>query len=209
MKRWARHTRFLIAFGLGLAVAGVTYAMDFDLILMSLLSVNGFFISYLGLMLAITLTMTADDLRKHSELEDEGIPLIAVLALGTVTMAMASVVLVVSRQSGSTFENILALAAVPLGWATVHMLAAFHYAHMFYSPDPDAGMDFPGDKAADPGAWDFLYFSYTIGMTAQVSDVQITTSPVRRVVLIHSIGSFFYNTVVLALAVNAALQLGG
>ncbi len=208
MKRWARHTRFLIAFGLGLAVTGVTFALDFDLILQALLSVNGFFITYLVLMLAVTQTMTADDLRKHSELEDEGITLIVVLALGTVTIAMASVVLVLSQKSGSTLQNILALAAVPLGWATMHMLAAYHYAHMYYTPDPDAGLKFPGDTDGDPGAWDFLYFAYTIGMTAQVADVQVTTSPLRRVVLTHSIGSFFYNTVVLALAVNAALQLG-
>ena len=55
--------------------------------------------------------------------------------------------------------------------------------------------------------WDFLYFSFTIGMTAQVSDVVVTAGGLRRVVLLHSIGAFFYNTVILALAVNAGLAL--
>jgi uncharacterized membrane protein len=64
-------------------------------------------------------------------------------------------------------------------------------------------MVFPGKGA--PDTWDFLYASFTIGMTAQVSDVVIETRPMRQAVLVHGVASFFYNTCILALAVNAAV----
>ena len=98
---------------------------------------------------------------------------------------------------------IVALAAVPLGWAVVQTLAAFRYAHLHYAAPGRPQLTFPGTKA--PAPWDVLYFAFTIGMTAQVSDVTTTSAAMRRVVLFHAVGSFFYNTVILALAVNAAV----
>ncbi|HEY3147090.1 MAG TPA: DUF1345 domain-containing protein, partial [Dongiaceae bacterium] len=72
--------------------------------------------------------------------------------------------------------------------------------------DRDAGgLNFPGK--GDPDAWDFLYFSFVIGMTAQVSDVAVERADLRRLVLFHGVASFFYNTVLLALAVNVAVTL--
>ena len=207
MKNWARHTRFLIAAALGVVMLIGTAVLRLDGAMQSLLSVNSFFVAYLILMLWMTITTTPLDLRRHSELDDEGIALIMVLALGAVTIALASVVLVLSNRSDSMAENILALAAVPLGWSMLHILAGYRYAHLYYAPDPDGGLEFPGPKGTDPNTWDFLYLSFTIGMTAQVSDVVVTTSTMRRAVLLHSMGSFFYNTVILALAVNAGLAM--
>ena len=69
------------------------------------------------------------------------------------------------------------------------------------------GLLFPATQSPEP--WDFLYFSFGIGMTAQVSDVQVTTMALRRLVTLHAVGSYFYNAVILALAVNAALSLAG
>ena len=68
------------------------------------------------------------------------------------------------------------------------------------------GMVFPGK--GEPDAWDFLYASFTIGMTAQVSDVVLETRALRQAVLVHAVASFFYNTCILALAVNAAVTAG-
>ena len=207
MKSWARHTRFLLSIGFGLAIYAATVLLGVGGIMQSLLSVNGFFISYLVLMLWMTVTITPPDLRHHSEQEDEGMALIMVLALGAIAIALASVVLVLSKKSDSLAENALALAAVPLGWAMLHILAAYRYAHIYYALKPDGGLEFPGKTGIDPGSWDFLYFAFTIGMTAQVSDVVVTSVPLRRTVLLHGVGSFFYNTVILALAVNAGLAL--
>jgi uncharacterized membrane protein len=98
--------------------------------------------------------------------------------------------------------------SVPLGWLTLHTVIAFHYAHLYYAAGPpkggartDArGLGFPG--AEEPTLWDFLYHSFVVGMTSQVSDVQVQSAEMRRLVLIHGVTSFFMNTVLLALAVN-------
>jgi uncharacterized membrane protein len=90
---------------------------------------------------------------------------------------------------------------------------AVQYAHVYYAQiarDNDAhrdagGLIFPG--AIDPVAADFLYHSFVIAMTAQVSDVQVCRSSMRRVVLWHGVASFFFNAVILALAVNVASGL--
>ena len=206
MPSWARHARFMVAFALGVAIASVATLLQLDPILRALLAVNGFFLSYLVLMVVLTVTTDGEGLRHHSEQDDEGMALILIIALGSVVISLGSVLLVLTNAAHSPTEAALGLTAVPLGWAMLHMLVAFHYAHLYYLPDPDDGLEFPGGPAA-PEAWDFLYFSFTIGMTAQVSDVVVTNTRLRRAVLLHSMGSFFYNTVILALAVNAGLAL--
>ena len=113
--------------------------------------------------------------------------------------------LVLNVHASSPLAVVAALTSLPLGWATVHVMAAFHYAHLHYR-GAGSGMIFPGTR--DPDAWDFLYTSFTVGMTAQFSDVEIASGPLRRAVLLHGVASFFYNAVILALAVNAALSLG-
>jgi uncharacterized membrane protein len=88
---------------------------------------------------------------------------------------------------------------------------AFHYADLFYFDDPETpeqeghDLDFPGCE--EPNAWDFLYFSFVIGMTCQVSDVQVKTSAMRQTVLAHGVVSFLFNTVFIAMAVNAGVSL--
>jgi uncharacterized membrane protein len=205
MRSLLRHIRFLTAFAFGLAVLWATQTTRLDLVMRALIAVNGFFVTYLALMFWMTTTTTPEDLRRHSEQDDEGMALILIFALGAVVVAVSSIFLVLNRRTDSLTETLFAIAAAPLGWAVLHVLGAYRYAHLYYAPEPDAGLDFPGTPK--PGTWDFLYFAFTIGMTAQVSDVVITTTQMRRVVLLHSVGSFFYNTVILALAVNAGLAL--
>jgi uncharacterized membrane protein len=104
----------------------------------------------------------------------------------------------------------LGIAAVVLGWVLIHTTFVFRYAHLFYYDDNDdgvaaRGLMFPG--TSDPDDYDFAYFSFVIGMTFQVSDVQITDPNVRRVVLLHGLISFGYNTAIVALVVNLASGL--
>ena len=106
----------------------------------------------------------------------------------------------------------LSIASAPLAWSVLHIIAAFHYAHRYYAdsdPGPawvDAGgLTFP--NTPEPGPSDFVYYSFVIGMTAQVSDVQVTSASMRRVTVLHGIVSFFLNTVLIALTVNVAVAL--
>lgn len=105
----------------------------------------------------------------------------------------------------------LGLAAVVLGWFLIHSSFILRYAHLFYIGD-DAGatrrgLVFPG--TTDPDDYDFAYFAFVIGMTGQVSDVQITDPDVRKVVMLHGLISFAYNTAILALVINLASGLLG
>jgi len=91
-----------------------------------------------------------------------------------------------------------------------HVTFAFRYAHEYYArdqggPEADGGLDFPAEK--HPDYFDFLYFSLVLGMTFQVSDVQITSRKLRRVAALHGLMSFLFNTVIVALTVNNAAGL--
>jgi uncharacterized membrane protein len=100
----------------------------------------------------------------------------------------------------------LALAGLTVigSWSLIHLIFALHYAHVFYG-EPEGGLIFPGE--GEPDYWDFLYYSFVVGMTCQVSDVQVAAPALRRLTLTHGVLSFFFNTVILALAVNIGAGL--
>jgi uncharacterized membrane protein len=90
----------------------------------------------------------------------------------------------------------------------MHLIFALHYAREFYGTahgKHTGGLVFPGDE--DPDYWDFLYYSLVVAMTAQVSDVQVTSKTIRRLTTVHGVISFFFNLTVLALAVNIVSSL--
>lgn len=99
----------------------------------------------------------------------------------------------------------LAMAALAASWLLLQTVFALHYARVYYragrAGEASAqGLEFPGGRP--PDYLDFLYFSAVIGMTSQVSDVTVHSRAMRRLVLLHSLLSFFFNLIVLALAVN-------
>jgi uncharacterized membrane protein len=149
------------------------------------------------------------DLSHRAHSEDEGMVLVNTVALFVATVNIVGIFMVLNSKSHDALSLVLALAAAPLGWLTLHTIWTFHYADLFYfNPDGrEPCLDFPGTK--EPGPWDFLYFSFVIGMTAQVSDVQVLSSRMRKAVLGHSVISFAYNTVLIAMAVNVAIANAG
>jgi uncharacterized membrane protein len=174
---------------------------------------DAFFAAYLILMAWHARHLTPDELRRTSAFEDEGMPLIACITVAAIGLSLGSLFVSLGREADAGAVGLaLFLVSVPLGWLTLHTVAAFRYAHIYYSPaDEDerrdaGGLGFPATD--EPALRDFLYHSFVIGMTAQVSDVQVLTSDLRRLVTIHGITAFFYNTVLLALAVNVAVSRG-
>lgn len=103
------------------------------------------------------------------------------------------------------------IGAIFLSWLMVHTMFVFHYAHKYYrsgitnNGKPNKGLVFPSDK--EPDYMDFVYFSFVIGMTSQVSDVQISSKPMRKLALIHGIISFGFNAMILALSINIVASL--
>jgi uncharacterized membrane protein len=205
MRLVPRHGRFFVAFGCGLAVGLGAWAQGVAPVFCLLAGVDVFFLLYLAAMTWLARVADADELRRHAKEDDEGVMLILLLAFVAVLASVTAIFLVLNAEASSLMARGLALLSLPLGWAAIHVMAAFHYAYLHYrSKTP--GMLFPGKDP--PEAVDFLYASFTIGMTAQVSDVEVGTRDLRRAVLVHGVASFFYNTCILALAVNAAVTAG-
>jgi uncharacterized membrane protein len=148
-----------------------------------------------------------EHIRAHAAREDEG--RFAILLL-TVFAALASLGAILAElgtsQGAQRTPGQLALAAITivLSWAFTHTIFALNYAHDFYGEHggKKSGLNFPGKEA--PDYWDFVYFSFVIGMTSQVSDVGVTSKLIRRTVNAHGIVSFFFNAALLALTVNIA-----
>ena len=104
----------------------------------------------------------------------------------------------------------LALLTLLTSWGVTQVAFAIHYAHGYYRPDdgtPARGLRFP--DCENPDYWDFLYFSTSIGATSQTSDTEIRSRALRRLVTLHAVVAFFFNTAVLALTVNVAASLAG
>ncbi len=160
---------------------------------------------YLVLVYVMVLRSRLAYIRRNAVLQDDGrflLPL--VVALGAFA-SIAAIVYELGANHRGTPELTLATVTIALSWAAVHTVFALHYAHEFYRGAKPGGLQFPsGDQHIDADYWDFVYFSFVIGMTAQVSDVGITDRTIRRTATAHGIISFIFNTALVALMVNIA-----
>jgi uncharacterized membrane protein len=162
--------------------------------------------------LALTALVVADSsperVRARARALDQSSTVIFVLIIVAAAASLGALGFVLQKPDGATAPRVLvATLAVAAAWLMVHTMFALHYAHFYYGDDPDregdderGGLLFPGH--APPDYWDFFYYAFVVGMTCQVSDVQVTTRGMRRLTLAHGVLSFFFNTGVLALAVN-------
>jgi len=205
----SRHGRFYIALVLGGATAAAMHLAGFDAPLLA--GGDVFYLVFLTLCLVMIAGQKTGDLKTRAKNEDEGIGIVLLITVATMAFFCDAVFTALNRKHAI---EILPLALNALGavggWLTLHTVMAFHYADIHYFDDPECkgdekDLDFPG--GGDPGPWDFLYYSFVVGMTAQVSDVQIRTTAMRRITLLHGVMSFFFNTVFLAMAVNAGVAL--
>ncbi len=176
------------------------------------LSAVVFFSAYLALIAHRLPKLTGGYLKRNAAGTDE--PAIVIFAVTLIAVGVSTVSLfqALNADGGETaIELIIAFASVVLGWLTIHTMAAMHYAHRYWSPEMGDNegnghsLDFPG--TTEPGGYDFLYFAFVIGMTAQTSDIAVTSTAMRKINLLHAVVSFFFNTVLVAAAVNAAVSL--
>ena len=161
---------------------------------------------YLVLAFHMIATSTIDRIRQRAAEEDEGQAAILIL---TVVAALASLAAIFALLSESSRKDrpvqsvVLAVVTIVLSWAFIHTIFALHYAHEFYDQTAGGGLAFPGEEK-EPDYWDFVYFSFIIGMTSQVSDVGITSKLIRRTATAHGVIAFFFNAALLALTINLA-----
>jgi len=146
-----------------------------------------------------------DHIRERAAKEDEGRGAILILTVTATLASLAAIIVLLGQGDGEDAPSqlIFASATILLSWGFVHLIFATHYAHEFYSEGPAAsGLKFPGSEK--PDYLDFLYFSFVIGMTFQVSDVAVTSRSIRQTVLAHAIVSFLFNVALLAIVINIA-----
>ena len=160
---------------------------------------------YLALAYVMMLRCGLAHIRRNAILQDDGRFLILlVTALGAFA-SIAAIVFELGASNRSAPGLVLATLTIALSWAAVHTAFSLHYAHDYYRGAKPGGLQFPsGDKDDEADYWDFVYFSFVIGMTAQVSDVGITDRIIRRTATVHGIISFVFNTALVALMVNIA-----
>ena len=164
-----------------------------------------FVTAYIVLVYTMMWRSTLVTIRRMSALQDDGRFLIPLLTALGAFASLAAIVFELGQGQHQPAELMFATLTVALSWAAVHTGFALHYAHEYYRGAKPGGLQFPsGDRDDHADYWDFVYFSFVIGMTAQVSDVGITDKAIRRTVTAHGIISFVFNTALLALMVNIA-----
>jgi uncharacterized membrane protein len=150
------------------------------------------------------------DIRKRACEQDEGAALLLILTVGAAIASVGAIFFELAAVKGSDGKIgyiAIAISTVTLSWIFMHVIFALHYAHDYYGEGERAnGLDFPSgdDDDDEPDYWDFVYFSFVIGMTFQVSDVGVTNKWIRRLVVTHGFVSFVFNTAIVALTVNIA-----
>jgi len=170
--------------------------------------------SYLCLMGYLMISASHDKVRLLAVQEDKGaIAILAIMSTAAI-VSLVAVVLELSSVKELAFNGRMVHYAytgltVFGSWCLVATLYTFHYARIYYrSPVEQRALRFP-DNETTPNYWDFLYFSFTIAVAAQTSDVSVMTRPMRKTVLAQSILSFFFNLAILGLTINIAASLVG
>ncbi len=168
-------------------------------------------VSFLAQTWRVMLRVTPEMMRRFALKEDEG--RLTILSLITASACLSIIAITfIPHDKATTPIGIfalhlgLAISTIVGSWLLVHTIFTQHYAHLYYQGDKtlqerkDSGLDFPGEL--EPDYWDFLYFSFVIGMTSQVSDVNVTSGQMRQLSLLHGVVSFFFNTTLVAITIN-------
>lgn len=169
---------------------------------------------YLCLMAWLMVRANHDKVRHLAVQEDKsGVVILSIMSLAAI-VSIAAIILELSAVRALPLSHRLAhyafTGATVFGtWGLVATLFTFHYARIFYSSPLDKrALLFP-DKEDNLDYWDFLYFSFTIAVAAQTSDVAVMSHSMRKTVLAQSVLSFFFNVVILGLSINIAASLVG
>jgi uncharacterized membrane protein len=203
--------RILMSMTVAFIVFWLTRQAHFSPLLCIMVLWDVFAISYIATSIVVLLTRTVGQIREFARREDGSrIFVFFMILLSSLASMVMVLLLIISRDKATTERGIFLPAAIGgmlLSWMMVHIMFAFHYAHRYYDDDEEAGpqkhaggLNFPEEKKPDYP--DFLYFSFVVGMTFQVSDVEITSRRIRRIVLAHGLLSFLLNTFVVALTIN-------
>ena len=206
--------RLLLSVGAGILCYWLL-PTHFSILMRLMISWNALAWLYLIFLWWLMLRTEQEDIRQLARAQDESAS--TVLSLVSVTCLVSVLVILlelstVKHLSGSikVLHLVLTGTTLAVSWALLPTAFAMHYAHLFYRnrEQPVIALLFP-DKLSKPGYWDFLYFSFTIGVASQTADVAVGSSDVRRIVLLQSVLSFVFNLAILGLSINVGAGLLG
>ena len=157
------------------------------------------------------------DLCSVVEKQDDGLKAIFFIILIAVCSSVFGTLVLMTQKNeysvNKIVHTIISLSPIFLSWILLHTIFTIRYAHLYHDHNKlntgsnIGGIDFPGK--IQPDYIDFAYFSFVIGMTFQVSDITISSKAIRRFVLMHSLISFVFNTIIVALSINTISNLNG
>src|SRR5258708_17272599 len=200
------HPRLFTSAALSLVTIAILFATDVGAVARMLIGWDVGVLIYLGAAaVMMARCSTVEVMKTNAAIQDEGAFGILILSVGAAIASLGAIFaeLAVLKNDDPYYGFYIALTVVTvvLSWTFTQTIFALHYAHEFYGEDAHAGgLKFPDDD--QPDYWDFVYFSFVVGMTFQVSDVAVTNKSARRMVVAHGALSFFFSTAIVALTVN-------
>ena len=205
--------RLMYGLAAGLSVAALPLPMGWEF--RGLLAWCAGLAAYLALAWWLCVGFDAKRTRERAQAQDEpSVVLFLVLLVATAACVAAITVLMQQSRDLSGLQRGLHIAlsvfALAASWLFIQTIFTFRYAHRYYfeekQGEPDgAGLHFPG--GLDPDYFDFLYYAFVVGMTSQVSDVEVTSREMRRLTTVHGVLSFGFNMLILALSINVVAGL--
>jgi uncharacterized membrane protein len=207
-----RHPRLFTGVAVGIAV-GWLMPPAVEPLRRMLLGWNGAVWSYLGLMALLMARARPAQVKASAENEDESDGMVLMLVCIAAIASLAAIIFELAntrhQQAAASLANYgFTLVTVIGSWLLVATIFTLHYARHFYRSGSQPPLRFP-DHEKNPDYWDFLYFSFTIAVALQTSDVEVMSGRMRKIVLLQSVLTFVFNTAILGLSVNIAAGLIG
>ena len=207
--------KLIISLIIAMICYGVLYLVDMKLTNSLILSWDMFCVAMLGFSWILFVKTNSDDLCIVVEKQDDGLKVIFAIVIVAVCFSVFGAMILMFSGNESPknklLQTVISLSPVLLSWFLLHTIFTIRYAHLYHDHDKlntgskVGGIDFPTKEA--PDYIDFAYFSFVIGMTFQVSDISVSSRTIRRFVLMHSLVSFVFNTIIVALTINTLAGL--
>lgn len=200
--------RVLLSFLVSMLAFVFIYKMKLEPILLVLIIWIAFALTFIITSVFIFFKLPITEIAKRANEEDGSRLFVLIIILLSACASMFTVLLLIKSDKmpvHKTLTEIMSVLGMMVSWILVHVEFTFHYANMYYSKNNhstpgEVPLNFPGKSK--PNYLDFAYFAFVIGMTFQVSDVNINSPSIRRTALGHSLLSFALNTFVVALTIN-------
>jgi uncharacterized membrane protein len=205
--------RLIVAFGLA-ALLTLLLPQQWTMLSRILFGWNVGVWSYLVLMFWLMVRASAEKVASLAEQEDNAdIAIIAIMSIAAMA-SLAAIVLELGAMkelspTHKLWHYLITVATVIGSWFFIATIFTLHYARLYYrSPAQQRALHFP-DTHLQPTYWDFLYFSFTIAVAAQTSDISLTSRVIRKTALVQSVLSFWFNMAILGLSINIAAGIVG